>query len=250
MAAADPAGVVVQADADVLLVLRHAVGRVPFEVLPDPFHGVEFRGIAGEPLDVKARMGQSELADCRPLVDSALVPQQDDVPGQVAQKSPEELGHVGSLEVILLEPDIQAHAVPAGRDGERSQRRDAIMLIAVANDRSLTPQAPSAAAGGYEQKPALIQEYEMGAKSSGLFLYAASGSASTERWRPRRAGWPGAREPGNSNRQPVDTSRCDRDDTRRQTPSGLPGLCGSFIFSFSQFSSTSLEFETDTSPKT
>jgi len=39
----------------------------------------------------------------------------------------------------------------------------------------------------------------MGPKSSRVFLYAASGSASSGRWRPRRAAWPAIPEPGKTN---------------------------------------------------
>ena len=36
----------------------------------------------------------------------------------------------------------------------------------------------------------------MGPKFASLFLYAASGNASSGRWRPRRAAWPATPEPG------------------------------------------------------
>ena len=176
---------------------------------------------------MQARISLSELADGRPLVNPALVPQQDDVSGQMAQKRPQKPGHVGGLEVILLEPDVQPHAASARRDAERRQRRDAIVFVAVADDGRLSPQSPCPTACGDEQKPALIQEHQMGAKPSGLFLYAASGSASNALWLARRAGWPGVREPGNSTRRRAAASRRGWGGTGLQTAAGLPARCAS-----------------------
>ena len=48
------------------------------EVVPDLLGRVEFRGILGKELGLQAGMAVQHLPDRRPLVDLALVPQQDD----------------------------------------------------------------------------------------------------------------------------------------------------------------------------
>ena len=53
LAAADASGTGMKVVADILPVARHTVGRVSLEIVPDLLGGVEFRGIAGEPLDMQ-----------------------------------------------------------------------------------------------------------------------------------------------------------------------------------------------------
>jgi len=68
-----------------LLVEEELVGRVPFEVGPDEFDGIEFRRISGEPLDVKARIIFAQLGQLRPLVNRPMVPKQNQRAPEVVQ---------------------------------------------------------------------------------------------------------------------------------------------------------------------
>ena len=74
MGAAHPICVGMNADPDIVLVLREAVGRMTLEVVPDLFDRIEFRGILGKELRLQTAMVQKHLSDDRPLMDSALVP--------------------------------------------------------------------------------------------------------------------------------------------------------------------------------
>jgi hypothetical protein len=88
-------------------------------------------------------------------VDTAPIPEEDDRAAQMPQCS-EEPRHVDGLEVVRLPAAVQPHVLPCWRDGEGSQRREAVMRVVVAVDRRVPGRRPSAAACGDEEKTALI----------------------------------------------------------------------------------------------
>lgn len=65
----------------------------------------------------------------------------------------------------------------------------------------------------------------MGPKSSRVFLYAASGNASSGRWRPRRAAWHAIPEPGKTRNVGEAAAIHDWDDSIRRTPARSPRQC-------------------------
>ena len=77
MAATNPVGIGMNADLDILFVLRHAVGGVALEVVPYLFDRIEFRRVLGEEFRLQAWVVQEHLSNGWPLMDLALVPQQD-----------------------------------------------------------------------------------------------------------------------------------------------------------------------------
>ena len=91
------------------------------------------------------------------------------------------------------------------------------MPVAMADTWGLALGRPGAADVGDEQKPTLIDEREMGATSSGVFLSGANPPASTGRWRPHRARSRGARVSGNSIPTRSAPSKRGRGGTARRT---------------------------------
>ena len=159
---------------NILFVQRQAVGRMALEVIPDLLGRVEFRGVLGEELGLHAGIVEQHSPDRRPLVDLALVPQQDDGTGHVAKELTQERGHVQGLEVVLLKTRGQADTLTDRTDREHGQGRDAVMLVAVGNLGRLALRPPRPAARGNEQKAAFIKEGQMGPKFSRLFLWFSS----------------------------------------------------------------------------
>jgi hypothetical protein len=155
----------VQAAADIPLVPRQAVGRMPFEVVPELLDGIEFWGVSWELFDLQAGVGLLHCRDRRPPVNRALIPQQDDMTSQMVQERPQKVGHVHGGEVVRLKPDVQAPMLPVRRDSERRQRRDPIVFVGVADERRLPLRCPRAPARRDKEKAALIQEGQMGPKS-------------------------------------------------------------------------------------
>ena len=103
-------------------------------------------------------------------MDLALVPRQDDRPGEAGKNSSQERGHMHGLEVVLLEAGTQADVPVDLADGDGVQRRNAVILAAVGHNRRSAFRTPGSTSRWNEQKAALIQEGQMGPKASSLFF--------------------------------------------------------------------------------
>ena len=210
---------------DISSVARQAVGCVAFEIIPDLFDRIEFRCVCGKAFQMQARVVAADLRNVWALVDSRLIPKKDDVSAQVVQKFPEKLGHMKGLEVVLLEANIEPDAFSNRGDGDRSQRRDAVVFVAVADDRGLSLWPPSPAARRDEQETAFIEEGQVGPKSLRVFLYAATCTASSARWPSRRVGWRAVPELDKTSPSGGGLARRGLDDTPRRTPCESPRQC-------------------------
>jgi hypothetical protein len=85
------------------------------------------------------------------------------------QERAEDVGHMEGVKVVRLETEGQAQMLARRRDGESRQGRDPVMRVVVRDDGRMPLGRPGAAAGRDAQKAALIQEGEVGPKSSGFF---------------------------------------------------------------------------------
>src|SRR4030067_2513419 len=84
--------------------IRHlAVGQGLLRMPPDPFVGIEFRGVGGQGNDVQAAGSLPQRLYLHPAMDPGVVPEEEDLSAQVAQQMPEERGHVGAPEVGFLD---------------------------------------------------------------------------------------------------------------------------------------------------
>jgi hypothetical protein len=135
---------------------------------------------------------------------------------QVLQEPPQKVSHVHGGEVGRLEADIHPHVLALRGHGEGSQRRDAVMFVTVQDDWRLSSGCPRPPTRGDEQKAALIEKCQVGAKSSGFFLSPATCSASSAQSPARRAGWPDAPAPDSSSLSCVTLSRHGRGGSARQ----------------------------------
>ena len=164
-------------------IIRHAVGQGSLEVIPDELIGVEFRGIAGERMRVQARMPAQEISGWSPFVWRSPIPEQDHGAAQVLEQLPEELGHVWRSDILVaMESGVEGDAPPAWRNADGGDGRNLGPASSATQARSLSPGSPGAKDVGDEQKAALIEEYQMGAKFFGFFLYGAKYTASSGRW--------------------------------------------------------------------
>jgi hypothetical protein len=223
--APDPSGVGRQATAEVSPVAQQTVRGVAFEVVPHLLDGIQFRRIRGELFHVQPGMGLAHRLDGRAPMNRAAIPEQDDGSPEMPQKRPQERGHIEGLEVVRLKADVQAQVLAFGRDRQGRQRRNPIVLVIVGEDRCVPHGRPGPATGRDEQKAALIQESEMGPKSSGFFLWPAMCSASSARWPARSVGWLAAPAPDSSTPSGVRASRRARDDSAPQSAPESPPRC-------------------------
>ena len=67
-----------------LHILGGAVGQLQLEGVPHELVGVQFGSVAREPLDVQSRVAGQHRVHGRAFVNRAAVPEQDDVPVEMA----------------------------------------------------------------------------------------------------------------------------------------------------------------------
>ena len=126
-------------------------------------------------------------------MDRAAIPEQVDGTPQMAEQVLEEGVDVEAAEIARATPEIERYAPPLGRNRQSATNREAIVTVAMADAGSLPLGRPSPADVGDEQESALIDEHEMGATSSGIFIRGHSSRfhramAASSRSMARRSG--------------------------------------------------------------
>jgi hypothetical protein len=113
---------------------------------------------------------------------------------------------------------VEAEPFVASRYSECSKSGDAVVTIVVAHDGCLAGDSPGPTAAWNEQKAALIEEGEVGAKSSPFFLAPATCAASSFRLPLRLAGLLSSPEPDSSSLTDAVASRGDQQRNGLRTP--------------------------------
>jgi len=204
--------------AEVDEVVWGSVGERPIRSRPDILGRVELRRIRGEMVDMEPRVSREEGPNLPPSVDGAAIPEQIHGAAKMPEEMLQERLDVEARQIPGSTAKIERQPPPSGRQRQAAANREAVVTVAVAQIRSLPLGGPGATDIGDEQKAALIDEDEMGATLSGVFLSAAIRRASTEQWRPHPA--PRHVAPASDNSSPVRSgaSRRDRGDTECRTP--------------------------------
>lgn len=206
----------------------NTVGSGLFELSPDELVGVQFRGIAGEAVSMKARMLLQEPFDGGSTMHRRAVPQKYHRAAKVTQNVPEKLDHLRGPDILLrMESDQQTESPSLGRDTHGRDGRYLCPAAGGQQDGGLAPTGPGADDIGNQQKTGLIQESQMGSKPSGFFLYGARPRASNSEWPPRFAPGPSVSASDNSSRANPSTSRDSRCSSRSQSASGSLVRCAS-----------------------
>jgi len=208
-----------QTSTKIILPKEETVGGMALEIVPDLFHWIELRSVTREVFKVKAREILLNSSDSWTFVDPSIIPHNNDVTGNLSQQTAKEPRGVSGLEIPGLKGYVETDVVVAWRYSEASKSRDAVVTVVVTDDRRLAFNSPGPSTSGDEQKPALIQERQVGAKSLPFFLARAIYDVSTLRWPLRPAELHVAPEPGNSNQNFGAVSRYAQCDTGYQTPS-------------------------------
>src|SRR5712692_1357212 len=139
----------------------------------------------------------------------------------MAEQLAEERHDLDTGDVAHVEIEVQPEAVATRGHGQRRDDRDLVTPTTMPKVRSVPDGRPGLAHVGNQEKPAFVEEHEMGAPACGVFLNWAIRSASIGRWPSRRAG---ARAV-----QPSANSTADRAATapiRRPGCSGRRTACG------------------------
>jgi len=111
------------------------------------------------------------------------VPQKDHVAAPVSEQLPEEGNDLAGADILVrMESCVEGDALAFGGQGDRGDGRDFIPVLGTSKKRRLPSRGPGPAHARDQQEPALIEEGQMGPKPFGVFLYAASDTASSARW--------------------------------------------------------------------
>ncbi len=162
-------------------------------------------------------MASDPLRDFAAAMDGSPIPEQDHrpskMPEQVCEKDPD----IQPREIVGAKMEIEGQSSPLGGHGQGADRRDAIVCVDIANNRRRSFGGPGAGHVGDEQETGFIEEDQMGAKPLSVFLYAASGTASSGRWPRRPVGELDAPASDSSIRGLPGVSRHGRGDRPRPT---------------------------------
>jgi len=137
----------------------------------------------------------AEGPDDRTLVDFAVVPHDDHATAEMPEELAEERADRRSLEVVVVQLEVEAEALTPGAHRKGGDGRDPVVPLPAAQEGGLTPGRLGAAHAGDEQKAGLVYEDEGGPQPCGVFFTRGQAScfhramAASLRWRARRSGF-------------------------------------------------------------
>jgi len=157
---------IIQFILDMLGEVRRGLGssiRQPLLALvPHAFVRVQLRGIRRKVFQVQARVLGAELPNRVALVNATVVPHDDDMPWEMAEKLPHELTGLPMPNVRLVDLEVKPNSVSPRADRQAGDDRDLVMLVPVRERRRLAPGPPRPAHGPCQHEPRFVDEYEVG----------------------------------------------------------------------------------------
>jgi hypothetical protein len=152
----------------------------------------------------------------------AAIPQQNYRAAQMPEQGLEEPHHFFSPQGPAMKLGVQRHVLPLGRDRHGGKGINATWLVPHGAVGSLPLRCPRTFKMGNEQKPTFIQENQVRAQLSGLFLYAATDSVANGQSPLRRVDVRGARASDNSSPSHAANARGHWEDSGPETLSEFP----------------------------
>ncbi len=176
-------------------VIGATVGEAPFGVGPDGFIGIELRGVGRKPLEMESRKPTADFSDPFSFVNARVVPDHDDPPAEMAQQVAEKIAHLAVPDVLGVALKVQADAPMPGRDGDSRDHRDAIMPVAMTDERRLPTRRPGLPDRRNQEEARLVDENDVGTQprsvffTRGQFLRFHRSIFSSSRSKARRSGF-------------------------------------------------------------
>ena len=190
--------------------MRSVRQRIMFQIRPNIFGGVKFRGIRRKEFCTDPRMSlQKHLYGTCP-VRSKAVPNNHDRRTQLPFERPEKLNHQGSPDVLVaVEPEIQTKASATGSDTQRSNRRDFLVATAaLIQNGGAAAFGPTPPDQRCHHESGLIEKDKVGPQSRSIFFtrghsfFTQSCMTSSSRSTARRVGFCGD-QPRERRRRPI-----------------------------------------------
>jgi len=212
----------------IILGFRRQIGQVTvLGVVPHLFYWIEIRRIRRQPFNadhssMSLHIGLQHLG---PMHTPSIQNQNYRATDGSAHRL-QERDHILSTDVLPLHSPIQPYPTPMRGQGDGTDDRESMMRTPLPQNRRLSSRRPCPSHHRLEHKSALIQKHDASTLLSGVFLYAATASFSTDESVPHPVPWPDAPASDNSTHRHGGSSRHGPDDTEHQSESQSPGQCG------------------------
>lgn len=185
-------------------------------LVPNAFHGIEFRCVTWEPLGAEPSAAGGEQVTYRGSMSREAVAYEQQGASQVVMHAAQESNDVGGASVMIQQIVIQAEAARPGSSAQGRHRRDAIMSVPGMLHRRVAALGPHSTTQRLQQKAAFIDKNQASLPLGALFLVAASARFASGRFRLRGAREQAALASANSSRADARAFRHNRDDSPRQ----------------------------------
>jgi hypothetical protein len=146
------------------------VGKTAFRVGPDGFVGVELGGVGRKVFEMKPGKLMAYLANPISFVNCRIVPNDKDVPAQMAQQVPEEGADLVMLDVLRVALEVQTDAPTPGSNGDSRDHGNTIMPVAMMNDGCLTTRSPGLPYRRDQEEARLVNEDDVGSQPCSVFF--------------------------------------------------------------------------------
>lgn len=124
-----------------------------FEIVPDLLGRIELRRRRRQLFDLPPGVGLAPRREGRTPMHRAALPRQDDLSPQMPPERSKTASDREGLEGARLEAEGQAQVLALWGYRESRQRREAVMVVVVWDDRHVPLGGPGPAAGGRSSKP-------------------------------------------------------------------------------------------------
>jgi len=173
-------------------VRRRRIGERSLGLGPNLFIGIEFRCVSREMMQMESPAATQVQADGLVPVDFGAVPQEHDLAAEVPEEQTQKLDDPLAVDVLAVAPEIHADPLAGRGDRDRGDDGDSVVPVAMTQDRRLSDRRPSLPDVGGEHEAAFVEENQMSAELTGVFLYRASRPVSIWQSPPPCAPSPGA----------------------------------------------------------
>ncbi len=150
-------------------VVGAAVGETPFGVGPDSFVWIQLRGVGRKEFEMQPREPAADFPDRFSFVNAGVVPEHDDMPAEVTQQVPKEFADLVVSDVVRVTSEVQADAPTPGSNGDARNHGDAIMPVAMMNER-LSARSPGFSHRGNQEEARLVDEDDVGTQPRSVFF--------------------------------------------------------------------------------
>jgi len=198
-------------------------GRM-LHVRPYKLIGIKLRGIPREKIGINAGAVFKEPFDRPRLMHTASIPEKHEPSLQMPKKIPQESYDLGMSDILQgMEANIQSDSPFACRNADSGNSRDFRPSSGDFKDGRLADKRPSLFDCWDKAKSALVEENQGDLKLFGLFLYAATCSASNALFPSHRVPWPWSRVSDSLSPFRLGATRCYWDDRKLETSFRSPG---------------------------